>query len=74
MNGTDRPDADLRIIALEETVSHQARMLEELSSELAEQWKIVDQMRTKLDRLTERFLDLEGQSVEAPAIAKPPHY
>lgn len=74
MNGPDRPDAEMRIVALEETVEHQARMLEDLSSELAEQWKTVEQMRAKLDRLTERFLDLEGQALEAPAIARPPHY
>ncbi len=63
-----------RIVALEETVAHQGRMLEELSAELAEQWKVNEQIRKKLDRLTERFLELEEQTLEAPAITKPPHY
>ena len=63
-----------RILGLEETVAHQARMLEDLSAELAEQWKIVEQVRAKLDRLTERFLSLEEQALEAPAITRPPHY
>lgn len=63
-----------RIVSLEETVAHQARIIEELSSELAEQWKTVEQVRTKLDRLTERFLSLEEQSLDAPAITRPPHY
>ena len=63
-----------RITRLEETVAHQARVIEELSDQLAEQWKVVEQARTKLDRLTERFLTLEEQSVDAPAITRPPHY
>ncbi len=63
-----------RIIALEETVAHQAKAIEDLSDQLAEQWKVVEQTRAKLDRLTERFLSLEEQALEAPAITKPPHY
>lgn len=67
-------DSEARIIALEETVAHQAKTIEELSDQLAEQWKVVEQTRAKLDRLTERFLTLEEQSLDAPAITKPPHY
>lgn len=67
-------DTESRLVGLEETVAHQARMLEDLSAELADQWKLLEQMRTKLDRLTERFLDLEEQSLAAPPITRPPHY
>jgi SlyX protein len=67
-------DEQQRMTALEETVAHQAKTIEELSDQLAEQWKVVDQLRQKLDRLTERFLTLEEQSLEAPAISRPPHY
>ncbi|APO72980.1 protein SlyX [Rhizobium etli 8C-3] len=63
-----------RITKLEEMVAHQAQTIEELSDQLAEQWKAVEQMRAKLDRLTERFLSLEEQALEAPAITRPPHY
>ena len=63
-----------RLLRLEETVAHQARVIEELSDQLTEQWKVVEQTRAKLDRLTERFLSLEEQSLEAPAITRPPHY
>jgi SlyX protein len=63
-----------RILALEETVAHQARTIDELSEQLAEQWKVVEQTRAKLDRLTERFLSLEESSLDAPAITRPPHY
>ncbi|MCZ3380463.1 MULTISPECIES: SlyX family protein [unclassified Rhizobium] len=67
-------DEESRITKLEETVAHQAKTIEELSDQIAEQWKVVEQTRQKLDRLTERFLTLEEQSLEAPAITKPPHY
>ena len=67
-------DEQRRITALEELVAHQAKTIDELSDQIAEQWKVVDQTRQKLDRLTERFLSLEGQSLEPPAITKPPHY
>lgn len=65
---------EARIVALEETVAYQAKTIEELSDQLAEQWKVVEQTRAKLDRLAERFLSLEEQSLDAPAITKPPHY
>lgn len=67
-------DETARITKLEEMLAHQAKTIDELSDQLAEQWKIVEQTRAKLDRLTERFLSLEEQSLEAPSITKPPHY
>lgn len=67
-------DATSRMTKLEEIVAHQAKTIEELSDQLAEQWKVMEQTRAKLDRLTERFLSLEEQSLEAPAMTRPPHY
>ena len=63
-----------RLTVLEETVAHQARVIEELSDQLAEQWKATEQMRVRLERLVERFLALEEQAREAPPVTKPPHY
>ena len=68
------PDETSRITQLEEIVAHQSKTIEELSDQLTEQWKVVEQTRAKLDRLTERFLSLEEQSLEAPGITRPPHY
>jgi SlyX protein len=59
---------------LEELAAHQARVIDELSDQIAEQWKIVEQTRAKLDRLAERFLSLEEATHEAVPITKPPHY
>ena len=74
MTTPDRPDEADRLARLEEHVAHQANTIEELSDQLAEQWRVVEQLRTKLDRLTERFLALEQGSLEAPAVTRPPHY
>lgn len=63
-----------RLVKLEELAAHQAKVIEELSDQLAGQWKVIEQMRAKLDRLTERFLTLEEASLEAPPITRPPHY
>jgi SlyX protein len=67
-------DMEARVVSLEETIAHQSRVIDELSDQLAEQWRVVEQTRAKLERLTERFLSLEEQSLDAPAITKPPHY
>ena len=63
-----------RLVKLEELAAHQAKVIEELSDQLTEQWKVMEQTRAKLDRLTERFLSLEETSLEAPAVTRPPHY
>jgi SlyX protein len=63
-----------RVTALEELAAHQSRTIDELSAELASQWKTIDQMSKKLERLTERFSAIEEASLEAPAITRPPHY
>ncbi|MBT9371524.1 SlyX family protein [Rhizobium sp. CSW-27] len=72
---TENTLSDLdRITKLEEIVAYQTKTIDELSEQLAEQWKVTEQTRLKLDRLTERFLSLEESSLEAPAITRPPHY
>ena len=63
-----------RMTLLEETVAHQSRAIDELSAQIAAQWKIIDHMQIKLDRLTEQFRALEDAALEAPAITRPPHY
>ena len=67
------PEAE-RLFKLEEIVAYQTKTIDELSEQLADQWKMLEQTRAKLDRLTERFLSLEESSLDAPAITKPPHY
>lgn len=70
----DDPDFASRIMSLEETMAHQARVIDELSATVARQWDELDRARRKLDALTERFLSLEEATGPAPEITKPPHY
>jgi SlyX protein len=74
MTAEGNDDDARRIARLEEHVAHQAIAIEDLSDQLAEQWRVIEQLRAKLDRLTERFLVLEEGAAEAPAITRPPHY
>lgn len=67
-------DLEQRIVALEEVIAYQSKTIEELSEQLIEQWKVVEQTRIKLDRLTERFLSFEDESRPDTPITKPPHY
>jgi SlyX protein len=63
-----------RMMLLEENAAHQSLTIDELSAQLAEQWKIIDHLQAKVDRLSEQFRALEDASFEAPAITRPPHY
>lgn len=63
-----------RVLILEEAIAYQNKTIEELSEQLIAQWRITDQLRMKVDRLTDRFLVLEESSLEATPITKPPHY
>lgn len=65
---------DDRLMRLEETAAQQERVIEELSGQIAEQWKTIEALRARLDALTERFIAVEEQTLEAPPITRPPHY
>lgn len=66
-------DSD-RLVALEIRAAEQEKTIEELSGQLAEQWKVIDRLQKKLDALTERFLELEEQASPEIPVTKPPHW
>jgi SlyX protein len=59
---------------LEILVTEHEKTVEELSGQIAEQWKVIEAMRRKLDALTDRFLVLEEQTAPDVPVTKPPHY
>lgn len=63
-----------RLTRLEILATEQEQTIDELSGQLAEQWKTIEVMRRKLDALTDRFLVLEEQSADDIPVTKPPHY
>ena len=66
--------ADERLTTLEIRAAEQEKTIEDLSGQIAEQWKVIDRLQKKLDALTTRFLTLEEQTAPAPESTKPPHW
>jgi SlyX protein len=63
-----------RTTTLEIRATEQERTIEELSGQIAEQWKVIEKLQKKIDTLTERFLALEEQSAPTIEATKPPHW
>ena len=63
-----------RLTTLEIRATEQEKTIEELSGQIAEQWKVIERMQRKLDALSERFLALEEQSGSDVPVTKPPHW
>ena len=66
--------ADDRLTTLEIRAAEQEKTIEELSGQIAEQWKVIERMERKLAALTDRFLALEEQAGPEVPITKPPHW
>ncbi|MER9546137.1 SlyX family protein [Mesorhizobium sp. M0437] len=62
-----------RLTTLEIRAAEQEN-IEELSGQIAEQWKVIERMQRKLDALAERFLALEEQAAPDVPVTKPPHW
>lgn len=68
------PTPEDRLTTLEIRAAEQEHTIEELSGQIAEQWKVIERMQKKLDALTERFLALEEQTTPDTPVTKPPHW
>lgn len=66
--------ADERMTALEIRAAEQERIIEELSGQIADQWKVIERMQHRLDALAERFLALEEQAAPDVPVTRPPHW
>jgi SlyX protein len=65
---------DDRLTTLEIRAAEQEKVIDELSGQIADQWKVIERLQHKLDALTERFLALEEQSAPDIPVTKPPHW
>jgi SlyX protein len=63
-----------RLTTLEIRHTEQEKTIEELSGQIAEQWKTIEKMQKKLDVLADRFLALEEQSAPSIEATRPPHW
>ncbi|RWO19981.1 SlyX family protein [Mesorhizobium sp.] len=65
---------DDRLTTLEIRAAEQEKTIEELSGQIAEQWKVIERMQRKLDALADRFLELDDQAAPDVPVTKPPHW
>jgi SlyX protein len=63
-----------RVTQLEIIVAEQEKTIEELSAQIAGQWRAIEKMQRKLDALAERFATLEEQTAPDIPVSKPPHW
>lgn len=63
-----------RLVELEIRFAEQEKTIEDLSGEIAEQWKLITSLNKKLTALTDRFLELEEQAAPEISVSKPPHW
>jgi SlyX protein len=63
-----------RLTTLEIRNAEQEKTIEEMSVQIAEQWKVIERLEKKLSALTDRFLALEEQTAPGHEATKPPHY
>lgn len=69
------PDITDRIDELESRLAHHEKMQEELSTVIAEQGKIIDQLREQARRQNDKLRELaDDMSQKAPGDVPPPHY
>jgi len=63
-----------RITTLEIRTAEQERTIEELSTQIAAQWTVIEKMQKTLATLSERFVSIEENSIASPESTKPPHW
>ena len=63
-----------RLTTLEIRAAEQEKTIEELSGQIAEQWKTIDRLQKTVEALATRFLALEEQSTRGRDGTKPPHW
>jgi len=63
-----------RLTTLEIRAAEQEKTIEELSGQIAEQWKVIERLQKKLGALADRFLALEEQTAPGHEATKPPHW
>ena len=63
-----------RLVRLEELVAHQSTTIEDLSRQLADQWKLTERLRHEFSKLTNRFQNVQEAAIGSQQPQKPPHW
>lgn len=67
-------NVESRVTELEIRVAELERLNEDLSAQLADQWRVVEAQRAKMDELVRRFLTVEAAVQPDIPVDKPPHW
>ena len=67
-------DTDERITTLELLAAEQERTIHELSAEISKAWRIIDDMKRRLDAMSLRMTGIEEATAPDTPITKPPHW
>jgi len=71
---TENKDLAARLIELESHLAHHERMINELSDVITQQWKTINGLTRKLDRLESRLQAAQDQETPPAEEPPPPHY
>ena len=63
-----------RLTTLEIRAAEQEKTIEELSEQIAEQWKVIERLRKSLEQVGHRFADLEERPGPRHEAGRPPHW
>lgn len=63
-----------RLTTLEIRAAEHDKTIEELSGQIAEQWKVIDRLRKALEQFNDRFAELEERAGPRHEAGKPPHW
>jgi len=66
-------DLKSRIEALERASAHQDQVIEDLNATIAAQWRDIDLLKRRLQKLDDELRDVEA-GLPPPPNQKPPHY
>ncbi|MGC6512548.1 MAG: SlyX family protein [Parvibaculales bacterium] len=74
MTDREKDELAVRLTRLEELVTHQAVLIEELSQQSHKDGQTLEKVERSLHMLKERIQQVEDFSITAPDGEKPPHY
>ena len=72
---SDTSNTIARLDELEIRIAHQDQTIEDLNAAITAQWKLIERLEARVERLGERVADSEQSAGEAdPVNRPPPHY
>ena len=63
-----------RLTTLEIRAAEQEKTIEELSGQIADQWKTIERLEKTVQALADRFLALEERTAPEIPVTRPPHW